>query len=240
MIEIENAIAFECPRYLVAITPREFHSNRFTIRECRQLVTASRVEIMGWALPFSGEDAVVGPGYIFEKTDLHGVVHHVEEWRLYRSGQFVHRSVPFELLEEDFSIRARALAEQNPHGGPPRTLVNVAGFVSFVALIYFVTMVYKFARQYALELNNSESLWIYVGLRDVENFALGSNDPALRLSSRYVVRMKSPYHAAWIPRQSLIDQPASHAAAAIESIFEQFNWDRSSATIMSHQKVFLR
>jgi hypothetical protein len=229
------------PRYLVAITPGRYRHNRLSFTECREIMGAARVEVAGWAMPFDGDDAAVGPGYLFERVDRSGIVRHLEEWRLYRSGQFLHRSIPFERLEPDFEERAREIAEWNPHGGPKRT-VEASGFLSFVALIYFVTQAYLFAAKFHMHVGGDENAFVYVGLRDVENFALGSNDRRDRLSASYRVRMQNPYHSATLSSSELVENPILASRVAIESIFEQFNWDpaRSRPAIESRQRAFVR
>jgi len=232
----------ESARYLVAIAPARYDRERLSLRECREAIAQSRVTITGWAMPFYARDVATGPGYIFERTDLAGIVHHVEEWRLYRSGQFVHRSIPFERLDTEFEQRARAIADWNPRGGGCRS-ANVTGFLSFVTLIYFVTQTFAFAARLAdVTPYDDGNVRIYVGLRNVENFALGSNDVAHRLFSLYRVRMDAPGYSVRVPRVELIADPAACALTALGSIFEQFNWDpqRSMPTIVHHQRLFLR
>jgi Restriction endonuclease len=238
--EVRMTDSANTARYLVAITPGRYDGERLTLSECRQIMQTARVSVMGWAMPFYGNNVTVGPGYIFEKVDFKAVAHHVEEWRLYRSGQFVHRSIPFERLKPDFDVSARALAEWNPHGGAKRT-AEARGFLSFVALIYFVTQAYLFARSLLLHFPDDDEASIYVGLRDVEHFALGTDDAALRLSSFYRTELADPHHAVHLTRRELIQDPVSACRTALEAILEQFNWDpaRARATIESYQRSFL-
>ena len=76
---------------------------------------------------------------------------------------------------------------------------NIVGFLSFVALIYFVTQVYFFAGRIAQEVPFDGIADIDVGLRDVANYALGSNELATRLYEPYTTQLTDPHYKASIP-----------------------------------------
>src|ERR1043166_6582061 len=74
----------------VVIRPSSFIAERARLRDLEQIARDTVVQLRGWDYPHFPRDGVTrGNDFIEALTDS-GWIQHIELWRLYQSGQFVH------------------------------------------------------------------------------------------------------------------------------------------------------
>src|SRR3989442_1688113 len=74
----------------VVIRPSRFVAERAPLRDLETIVRDSIVQLRGWDYPhFPREGVTRGDDFILALTEA-GWLAHLEVWRLYQSGQFIH------------------------------------------------------------------------------------------------------------------------------------------------------
>ncbi len=232
----------QVPRLVIAITPKKYDENLLDIKKCIEVVNTSQVRARGWYFPHLNRDALA-PGernqFLMNETESHGFVEHLEQWRLYRSGQFTFRSMLWDVPSDEVQQNMRRnAAEWNFRG---IDLSNVLGFIGFVGIIYSIGEAYVFASRLAQSIPYSSDVEITIGLRGVKGWALGSNHPGVHLDNPYITRGDSPEHQAVISVEDLIANPLGLAVASTVELFQQFSWlDPSPAMIANWQREIFR
>lgn len=230
------------PRFVTAIAPQQYDQETLSIEQCRRLVASCSVEARGWAFPYVDERTIAaGPNgqYIRSDVNFSGFVHHLEEWRMYRSGQFVLRMKPWEIGDTEWQEKTRISFERNG-----RLQADVAGFLSFEMLLFTITEAYIFASRLAQSVPYQTTVNVRVGLRDVRGYALASSEPSRvrQLHSLYITPNDAPENLQPVPLDALVANPKEAAAPAITSLFQQFGWMRgpSPEIIAQRQLEFYR
>ena len=229
------------PRFVTYVNPRRFDAERLTLQECQDAVNVSQVRLRGWYFPHINpqERPRVGDhgAYIFQTTEASLLSDHLEEWRLYRSGQFMFRGMVWEYTNDDFQRRARESRRHWDRTIDPNT---IPGFLEFRMVIALVTEAYTFAARLAQAARYDESVTIEVGFRGVNGYGLASGDFGIDLYDPYPVQFDNPQVKTEIATEDLIAEPRALARTAVTRIFELFGWlDPSPQMIEQHQRSLL-
>ncbi len=230
------------PRFVMYVNPREYNAEHLTLEECTIAVQISQVQYRGWYFPHIDRRQRPRVGghrqYMFQKTEVSSINDHVEEWRMYRSGQFAFRGMVWEHTNADFQAKAREESRRRDTSRDPNA---IAGFLEFRMMIALITEAYTFAARLTQAAKYGESLTINVGFRDVQGFGLASNQFGLDLYDVYPIQVPDPHHERDIASQDLVAEPWSLAAEAAKVIFEEFGWlDAQPRMIAQHQHDLLR
>lgn len=231
----------EVPRFITYINPRSFDAEKLTLAECQRAINLAQVRLRGWYFPHINdrERPRVGKdgAYVFQTTEARSVSDHVEEWRLYRSGQFMFKGMVWEHTNDDFQKRARNGARHWDRLVDPNT---IPGFLEFRMMIALVTEAYTFAGRLAQAARYDESANIEVGFRGVMGYGLASNDFGIDLYDPYPVQFDNPRFEIEIAIQDLIAEPRALARTAVAKLFELFGWfDPAPQMIEQHQRSLL-
>jgi hypothetical protein len=216
------------PRLLFSIAPQRYDAKRLTIEECFYLVSNARVTARGWSFPYVREEIVsVGPlcTYIRGGINLTGVaVEHVEEWRMYCSGQFVYRRMPWEVTDIGWRDKTRESFEEFQGR---QLSADILGFLSYELLLFTVTEAYIFASRLAQSARYDTPLDVRIGLRGAKGYALASADPTGPLFDVYWIKTTTPLedHAV-VELDKLISDPKASAVVASTNLLQQFGWMR--------------
>lgn len=226
------------PRLTVLIAPQRYDPERLTIRECIEVVSGCQVRARGWYYPHINRDGTrVGPHglYVRDETDIGD---HIEQWRMYRSGQFVSRMVPWEVPDGESQEKMR----KNSRPWDSRMNIDdVPGLLSFIMLILNVSEVYLFAASLAQAARYDTAVDLQVGLRGIQGWALGSNEQGVHLNGAYIAGSNIIDSTRSIPLNKLIAEPLEEAVVSLQTLFEQFGWFTiADDTIRNWQRRYLR
>lgn len=220
------------PRFVAAITPQQYDENALTPEQCVKVVQQSQVRARGWYFPHIDRERIsMGPRneYAMGAVDEHR--HHLEEWRMHRTGQFLFRMKLWEEGETAVQTRMRDEAARLHDGS--RGFENIPGFVAFVMLIYSVSEAYLFASRLAQAVPYRTAVDITVGLRGVQGLALGSLDPFVEFDELHITQIDKPEHKATLQLDDLVANPLQPAVSAARALFQQFGWLEPSAAVIA-------
>lgn len=230
------------PRFVTFIAPQEYNAQRFSLADCRRLLDNAQVHSRGWAFPYIEQERVAaGPGgeFLAGSCNFNTYVAHAEEWRFWRSGQFMFRSMLWEAADSAFQEHARRDASR--WWGPRRDLSDVKAFIDFRFVIALIAEAYMFASRLAASDEVGSALDIEVGFRGVLHYALASNEFGTRLHGLYMPAFDAPVDRSTVAIDTLVGDPLKAALPATHNIFEQFGWaDMVPSVIAQHQRTVLR
>lgn len=229
------------PRFEVTIAPQRYDPSALNLEGSQRVILTSRVQARGWSFPYVDERSlIVGPGeqYIGGEIDFQTFVSHLEEWRLYPSGQFLLRMRPWEVADADWQAKTRESLETRERTLSP----EVIGFVSFELLLFTVTEAYIFASRLVQEIPYTTAADVQLGLRGVTGYALASSEPSRPLYEPYLCPIDNPHFASSIALDVLISDPKAVAITAATSLYRQFRWATPPApsTLASLQMPYYR
>jgi hypothetical protein len=214
------------PRRRVIIRPGEHQEERLALRDLRGIVERTRVQLRGWDFPhLSSRENEWGRGstWIESWSSFFG---HLEYWRMYQSGQFLHLSGIRETIEEAWDRQLRLVASflTNNEG-------EVAGFFDFINFVYSMTEVFEFAaRLCQAEVYPKGSVTVHVGFHDIAGFGL-STSPNRNLRRLYRTNMNVIEKSWQVETAELIAASAEMSLKAIVWFFERFQWDEQPIEI---------
>jgi hypothetical protein len=229
------------PRFEFSVAPERFDPQALDSERMQRVIMASKVESRGWSFPYADERSVIiGPGekYIGGELSYTTFVNHLEEWRLYSSGQFLLRLRPWEVPDVEWQQKTRfsfeRLGRQLPEG--------LVGFLSFELLLFTITEACIFASRLVQEVPYKTPADLHLGLRSVKGYALGASEPSRRLSEPYMCPLDDPYFDAKVALDVLVADPRGEAIRAVTSLYRQFRWGRppSFETLAKLQSQYYR
>lgn len=205
-----------------------------SLQRCEELVKENAVRLRGWDFPhYNYKGAIRDQKYVGGHVDWEN---HIELWRMYRSGQFVYFGSSWDTAM-DWQARLRKEFEHSALTANEAQKAEIVGLFSFVGIIYAVTEFYVFAARLAKALE-SPSIRLEVSMKNVENWALVSGEPAVWLSSFYPSRTPN-IEVEESELERLLGDPVASAALGLKEIFELFSWDNSAAAIEQWQNKFM-
>ncbi|MCC7362745.1 MAG: hypothetical protein IT303_00075 [Dehalococcoidia bacterium] len=221
------------PHWEVVIRPADFKQRRIEqLSSLWTAVAASVVMLRGWDYPHV-DDKNTGPGNDFVESwvDFMG---HVEYWRMYQSGLFVHRF----LFDEDHEPGelARQRMDRLVQG-----CFEPGGYLDFVNCLYTTTEVAEFAARLATRLGFGPGCVVEISLVNVADRVLMSADRNRPWTSLYratAPRLDFRWEGSVV---TLVGESARLAREAAVFFFERFGWrDPPLALLADEQAALLK
>lgn len=197
----------------VVIRPVEFDPQRVPYADMERTVERARVSLRGWDVPhLSTRDPVVQLGDSVGQESAWD--YHLELWRMYQSGQFLHLSS----MREDW----RDLSSMNPagEGWTPGRHLNVTD------TLWTFGEYYELASRLSLSEAGAEEMIIEVLLVGLEGRTLVADDPRRApLHADYSTSMSQFSSETPVSREVLVASSRDLAAQAASDLFARFRWN---------------
>ncbi len=213
----------------VVIRPSAFIAERARLRDLEQIARDSVVQLRGWDYPHFPHDGVTrGNDFIEALTDS-GWIQHIELWRLYQSGQFVHL----------FAMREDWL-EGVPVPGPG--IVKPGTLLSYESTLYTITEIFLFSARLAQRMALGPEVIVEYSLVDLLNRKLETFNPrrdSLFLTPRATTLGHSYERSVTQKTERLVGGAPEIALEQTLDLFERFGWDTSKQSLEDEQRKFL-
>lgn len=228
------------PRFVAYITPKEYSPERLGLEQCVTAVSTSQVRYRGWYFPHIDRRQRPSVGghreYVFQSRRSSVWSDHVEEWRMYRTGQFAFRGMVWEHTNENFQRSARQNAR---YWDSPIDPSAIPEFLEFRMMIALITEAYTFAARLAQAANYDDSTTINVGFRGVNGFGLASAGFGIDLYDPFPVQVDDPHFERDVATRTLIAEPWALARDATKRIFEEFGWINAPPQMIAQHQADL-
>jgi hypothetical protein len=222
------------PRWRVRIRPTIYIPNKLpSLGTAWELMDSAAVRLRGWDYPHvDHESRTNGNAWIASWVEFGS---HLEYWRLYQSGQFVHHFAFWEDLAGENYLDDALNAIQNV----PLDAIN--GFLDPFGVLYRMTEIYQFASKLALlgVLGSRASVEISMfGTKDRILYATDRNRWWHRLFRCTEDRLEMPEQT--IDTGELVQRAEELALSSSVWIFERFSWlNPSKESLRSAQQRML-
>lgn len=205
----------------VMIRPTVFDKVRVsTLAQCREIVRGSIVSLRGWDYPHWKETEVRnGQDWIEGGSDF---VSHVEYWRFYQSGQFVHHFA----MAEDY--------EQKAFG--PQRRSQGAPLLSILSTLFSVTEIYEFAARLCAKDILQPSVEINVRLFGTEGRTLTFWQPGRHTWGTYTCTLPDVQYEQQHGLDELLGGAQGLAISTVVSLFERFNWVAPPLSLLQNEQ----
>lgn len=207
----------------VIIRPATYDPGFVPYVELEHLIASTRVSIRGWDLPHVEDPNPIQRGSTWIGRDV-AWDYHLEVWRLYQSGQFVHLNS----LRNDWHDRS-ALSPAPP-GWQPGTALGVGD------ALYTLGEYYEFASRLSLALPGEGALTVHLRLQNLAGRELTVNDPRrASFDSRRSTQMDTfDTGERDFTVEQLVADPRSLAVDTACELFARFGWDASPDLLRDH------
>lgn len=229
------------PHWRINYRPATYQEDLLpTLASCQELVEATKLSLRGWDFPHVGRhpgESEVGSNWIGSSTQYST---HIEYWRLYQSGQFLHLHAVREALEPEWRAKLRRAAQSHASWRTDINWDNVPGYFSFLNFLYTVTEVFEFAARIAQRGVYTGQLDITIELKGIKGFVL---TPELdRAWSDVRASSQDRISKTWTAdARDLIAGSADLSVTATAWFFERFGWLNPAIEVLrKDQTKFLK
>jgi len=236
-MSLENQIVFkikESAHWRVVLRPGEFKKERIgRLSELWKIVEETRVRFRGWDYPHIShrqEERVIGADYIGCWCRIE---RHIEYWRFYQSGQFIHLFAFKECDPMYAKILHEYLVKEVPFTSQQLNLIS--GFIDITSSIYTFTEIFEFASRLAQREVLYPECQIIIGMHNIMGWALSFSDFGRALYDLYIAK-DEPLEKSWqLTSEDLITRTRELAIEASLWFFERFGLEMLKRVIADIQ-----
>lgn len=193
------------------------------IGKCREMVEKNSVNLTGWDYPHIPKrtdehtSVDVGDSYYQGWIDWEQPYGHVEFWRMYQTGQFIHY---FGLVEDWCPGKYRSIWERTDREPKPGDVLGVT------RMIYFVTNIYQFLSRLTLDNLYDEGVKISLTLNNTKNRELiVDHQSRLPFTSPRRADIDAIVYEKTYTKKEIIEDTKEITIKAMVHFFERFKWD---------------
>jgi len=229
------------PHWRVNFRPQDYIEEAIpSLSECFRIVEKNCVRLRGWEYPLLNpyrDQRGQGKNWVASWAHFGG---HIEYWRLYQSGQFLHLFSVRESTEEGWREKLEAAAKWHLIFDREKDFKKVPGFISLVNFIYCITEIVEFLARLSQAGIYKGPVSLDIHLRKINGFVLTTEIE--RAWTRYCAANQDVLGSTWtVSTEELIQDSAGQALALVMWFFERFGWmDPSREVIRRHIDDFLK
>lgn len=211
----------------VSVTPSTFDPERVSAGALESLIVNNAVRLRGWPMPYVDPQIPILRFGDWVGQDIEArVVPHCEAWRVFASGQFLHRKV----FRADLPDAPSEL-QPNAHGA--------TGAVVVWEVLFYVVEVAEFAARIAAAME-CDALTITIDLAGIAGRQLISGDWGRGLDRDYVIHADRVHAAETRSTAELLADPRSVGVTLAQSMFRKFGLDVPDKVLIDWQEQVLR
>lgn len=216
--------------WTIHLRPSTYDVRLNKLLECREIVRKNTINYRGWYYPHFPKElnVVAGSNFYQGTTDWEG---HIELWRMYQSGQFIH----YWAFREDWTQENSSI--------PTEFKLPHMQFLGILETLYLVTEVFEYLSRLTQAGLYEEGVNVYITLEKTRNRQLYESafvsDGHMHfggLSETYKTISYNIEISLDCVKKDVIEKPAEIARGVILNIFEKFGWDPSEEVIKDYQK----
>ncbi|RIK10617.1 MAG: hypothetical protein DCC49_02890 [Acidobacteria bacterium] len=206
----------------VVIRPTKFDKERVRYADLERVIGETRVSVRGWDLPHVDDPSPIerGENWVGRHVEFD---YHLEVWRLYQSGQFVHLNC----LREDWRDESSLY--------PADADWQLGGRLGVGDALYTLGEYFEFAARLALSDAGDSLMAVRIRLHNLQDRQLWVEDPMRSgFLKPQVTKMDEFALSRDLPREELVAKPRELATEAARELFARFGWDAPLDTLRDH------
>lgn len=216
----------------IEVTPTTY-KQRFSLSECKKIVKEAQVQLRGWYYPDisdNTEEFFIGNNYVENFCDWKD---HLEVWRFYTSGQFVHYLALWEDIDyANQGFSGNSHTKQNPSG----TILEIR------ATIWTITELFQFIKNIYSENKIDQKITFSIKLDNVLNRKLQYSDGLRNIGFRnFKCQINTIQINLVFDSEEFLNSYKDLAVKVTFEIFERFNCNLESyrESLKKHQQELL-
>lgn len=196
--------------------PLVYPTNPRSLSECLQVVEKNAVSLRGWDYPTiprrkEGDVGIFAGKNFYEGRENWNT--HIEWWRIYQSGQFLH----YVALSEDWAeYGGWGITEKRELA--PGSQLNIIGGV-----VYQLTEIFEFLSRLAQNGLYEEGVRVSLTLQNTKGRRLTASFDRM-LSDNYITSLPDISYERVCSKEEMVTKGRELAMEAIIHFFERFNW----------------
>jgi hypothetical protein len=220
-----EAASSPTPAYFdVAIRPGPYEADRVTPAQLDSFVAEQAVRLRGWPVPMvSSRDPVQRHGTWLAQDSQSA--HHIEAWRIFTSGQFLHRRLLVTDIRETSGLQA-----EDP---------GATGAVVLWDVLFYTVELSELGARIATRLG-CEAVTLDVSLRGIAGRELISGDHSRQLFGPYLSAADSFSVVRSVDAPTLLTDPRTIGVELAQGLLRQFGLDVPDQILRDYQEQTLR
>lgn len=198
----------------IEVRPSVYKKEHLSLLDCQEIIEKCQIRLRGWYYPHIAHHEY---GEVFNGNNfVEGLVDslkHLEVWRMYQSGQFIH----YLNFWEDWIGYA-------PYGQTDNAIHTANNVKSILMTLYTVTEIFTFASRLASNKVFDNSLHISIKLKNINNRLLMFEDSFRTLYADYRSRINEMSIIRDVTVEDILANSANIAMGVTVEIFNKFNW----------------
>lgn len=228
MVELAKKIK-ERGHWRIRIRPNSFRNERVgKFSDLLPIVRKSSVELRGWAFPIidPNKSITIDKDWIGDSLDWEN---HLELWRMYQSGQFIHLSG----FWDDW--RDQSTVAEVPKDWKPGRELGVSG------VVFKFIEAFEFAARLSLTDAGDASMHVEVGAIGLNGRILYSDRPnRVPFARECRTSMDEWTSPCEVSRSRLASEAGDLALKAAMPLFQRFGWDPSLELLRQYREELVR
>lgn len=222
----------EKPHWRVNIRPSIYKEELVpSLSKCYEIIEKNKLSLRGWDYPhLSNKDDQRGQGssWIASWSDFMG---HMEYWRFYQSGQFLHLFSVREAAEVGWREKLQENMQRHLSFRKDIQWEKVPGFISFLNFIFLITEIYEFATRLCQSQIYKGTLNVDIRIYGIQGFVLAADWN--RFWRDYYSASENELGRTWTcESDSLVAESSEKTLQTILWFFERFGWLSPSEDII--------
>ena len=210
----------------VEIRPLPFDAERLKYEDLENVIEGATVRMRGWPVPYidQREPLLRGNDWIGEDIDAL-MVSHLEAWRLFTSGQFVHlRAITGEWGEDNL------IAPQSP----------AERIIPVWEILFYLTEVVELAARLTLKTRTPSSMLVRAKLFGMADRGLVVGQPnRAEFFHPYLQQQDVLQAEINVPAGDLIAEPRDVALGVAHHLLLRFGWKPAIEQLRGHQQELI-
>lgn len=211
-----------------------------SLSECYSIIEKTRVRLGGWEYPYlnpESKNREQGNNWVASWIDFAG---HMEYWRLYQSGQFLHLFAIRECLDSLWRRELDETLRRNLSHKSDFDWSEVTGFVDIQNLNCTISEIFEFAARLTQRGIIEGTASIGIEMRKSRGLLLATS--SRRLWNLACKATEENMGRTWeISGEELVGNSAEHALCATKWFLERFGWmDPNMDSLKKDQERFLK
>ena len=212
--------------------PLDYDKKLKTLGECKDIIEKNTVQLRGWDYPHfprrNDENASVEPGNNFYEGKENWN-DHIEFWRMYQSGQFLH----YLALRDDWhEYDGWGITTNNRRNIQQGEIINITGEIT-----YELTEIFEFLSRLAKKGVYDGGVRVTISLHNTKGRQLAILDPGrFPLMGVYKTSSETIEFSEKYTKDEVVDKSKELAFDAIIYILDRFGWHNPSSEVISRDQ----
>lgn len=213
----------------VIIRPTIFNEYHLSsLSEIHNLVEDCKIRLRGWDYPHVDRvNTRNGESWVESICDSG---HHIEFWRFYQSGQFLH----YFAVAEDYIPETKEYGLLRVSYSDSET--NPKGYLSIFSTLFRITEIYEFAKRLALKNIFTSSIKIKIELHNIKQYQLFFWQRDRDLADAYITSLNEIKMESVLAIEELLTKGQEEALNKTIHLFERFNWNNPPRGILLEEQ----